>query len=102
MVTLKASVPLAPNFTSPNNKLVFERVRHAMAVPVSVTCCGLVVALSSIAIDALCAPVVLGVKATPSVHDAPCASVTGIAPHVPVPLKTYSESDGVALEMTSE
>ena len=71
-------------------------------MPLSVTCCGLVVVLSSIAIDALCTPVAFGVNATPSVHDVPCASVTGIAPHVPVPLRMYSESDAVALEITNE
>ena len=51
---------------------------------------------------ALCLPVALGVNATPSVHDDLGATVTGIGPHVPVPLRAYSESDDVAAEMTSE
>jgi hypothetical protein len=36
------------------------------------------------------------------VHDALGATVTGIGPHVPVPLRAYSESDDAALEMISE
>jgi hypothetical protein len=51
---------------------------------------------------ALCAPVALGVNATPSVQDDLGQTITGIAPHDPVPLRAYSESDGVAPEMTSE
>ena len=43
-----------------------------------------------------------GVKTDSSVQFVPCASVTGIGPQVPVPLKVYSGSDGVALEITSE
>lgn len=38
----------------------------------------------------------------PSVQFVPCASVMGMGPQVPVPLKMYSGSDGVALEITSE
>lgn len=73
-----------------------------MPVPLSATCCGLLVALSKTCSVALCAPAALGANATPSVHDDLGATVTGIGPHVPVPLRAYSESDDVAAEMTSE
>jgi hypothetical protein len=44
----------------------------------------------------------LGVNVTASVHDDLGATVAGRPPHVPVPLRVYSEADEVALEMTSE
>ena len=51
---------------------------------------------------ALCAPSALGVNATPSVQFALGVTVMGIAPHVPVPLRVYSDgSDEIALETTS-
>jgi len=93
---------LPPNLTLPYTRLLFERVRSARPAPVSVTCCGLVVTLSKTMSDALCAPTASGVNATPSVHDPKGETVTGIGPHVPLPLSAYSESDGVAPEMTSE
>jgi len=102
LVTLKDSRPLAPNFTSPNTRLLFEVVKSTTPVPVRVTCCGVVVALSLSVRVAGCAPVVSGVNETPSVHDVAGATEIGIGPQVPVPLKAYSESDGVALEMISE
>ena len=46
MLTLNDCVPLAPNFTLPNTRLLFEVVRSTTPVPVRVTFCGLVVALS--------------------------------------------------------
>ena len=101
MVTLKDFRPLVPNFTLPNIRLLLVVVRPAMPVPVSATCCGLVVALSVRVRVALCAPIVLGVKATPIVQFVLGATVMGITPQVPVPLKAYSESDGVALEIAS-
>jgi hypothetical protein len=100
LVTLKVVTPLAPNFTLPNTRLLFEVVRSTMPVPLSDTRCGLVAVLSLIESVALCAPAAPGVNATASVHDVPGATITGIAPHVPVPLGAYSESDGVPLEMT--
>ena len=51
---------------------------------------------------ALRAPVVLGVNATASVHDFLGASLTGIAPQVPLLLAENSGSDEIALDMTSE
>ncbi len=51
---------------------------------------------------ALCAPVVLGVKATASVHDFLGASVIGTAPQVPLLRAENSGSDETALEMISE
>src|SRR5208337_2351753 len=93
---------LEPSFTLPNASLAGVTVMSTVPVPLSVTCCGLVAVLSLSVSVALCAPSVLGVNATPSVHNALGATVTGIAPHVPVPLTAYSESDGIALEMTSE
>jgi hypothetical protein len=51
---------------------------------------------------ALCAPVVLGVNVTASVHDCLGASVTGTAPQVPLLLAENSGSDEIALEMISE
>ena len=101
MVTLKASVPLTPNFTSPNSRLLLVVVRPAMPVPVSVTCWGLVVALSLNVSEALCVPTALGANVNPIVQFVLGATVMGIAPQVPVPLREYSESDGVALETTS-
>ncbi len=47
-------------------------------------------------------PIAVGAKLIPSVQFVPCASVAGMAPQVPVPLKMYSGSDGVTLEITSE
>jgi hypothetical protein len=70
-------------------------------VPESITCCGLVLALSKIASDALCAPTELGVNEIPSVQFVLGATVIGIAPQLPEPLKMYSGSDGVALETIS-
>ena len=55
--------------------------------------------MSSIDSVAPCDPAAVGVNATPIVHDVAGATVTGIAPQVPVPLTAYSGSDGVALEM---
>ena len=77
-------------------------VRPAMPVPLSATCCGLVVALSVSVSDALGAPTASGVNPTPSVHDVLGASVTGIAPHVPA-LVTANSAGSVetALEMIS-
>src|ERR1700685_4838449 len=92
--------PLVPNFTLPNIRLLLVVVRPAMPVPVSATCCGLVVALSVRVRVSLCAPPVFGVKATPIVQFVLGATVMGIAQQVPVPVKAYSESDGVALETT--
>ena len=103
MVTPKDSAGLTPNFTLPNIRLLFDIVRPVMPVPESVECCGLVVALSKSISVALCAPSAAGVNATPSVQVVLGASVMGIAPHVPVPLREYSAgSDDVALAMTSE
>ena len=93
---------MLPNFTLANVRLLLVVMRPAMPVPVSDTCCGLVAALSLIVSDALCAPIALGVNATPIVQFVLGATVIGIAPQVPVPLKAYSESDGVALEIVSE
>jgi hypothetical protein len=101
LVTLKASVPLTPNFTSPNSRLLLVVVRPAMPVPVSVTCWGLVVALSLSVNDAGRAPTASGVNDTPIVQFVLGAMVIGIAPQVLVPLRAYSESDGIALETTS-
>ena len=86
-----------PNVTLPHAKLVTEVVRVVRPVPLKVTCFGLVIALSLIVSDALCAPTVLGVNATANVHDVLGASITGIAPHVPPPVNAYSKSDAVAL-----
>ena len=73
-----------------------------MPVPVSATCCGLVVALSVRVKVALCAPTLLGANAIPIVQLVLGATVIGMGPQVPVPLSAYSGSDGVALEMVSE
>jgi hypothetical protein len=100
LVTLRVVTPLAPNFTLPNTRLLFEVVRSTMPVPLRATRCGLVAVLSLIESVALCAPAAAGVNATASVHEVSGSTVTGIAPHVPVPLGAYSESDGVALEIT--
>jgi hypothetical protein len=103
LITLKASIPLSPNFTLPNTRLLFVSVRSTMPVPLSATCCGLLAALSLSVSVAPCGPVASGVNATPSVQDFLGATVTGIAPHVPVPRRAYSAgSDDVALEMISE
>ena len=51
---------------------------------------------------ALCAPVVLGVNATDSVHDFLGASFTGTAPQVPLLLAENSGSDEIAFEIVSE
>lgn len=103
MVTLKDSAALRPNFSLPNARLLFDNVRPAMPVPVSVECCGLVVALSKSVSVPVCAPSAAGMNATPSVQVALGARVIGIAPHVPVPLNAYSAgSDDVELEMISE
>ena len=102
MVTLKVLSPVAPNFTLPNTRLSVEVVRSAIPVPLSVDCCGLVVALSVSVSVAPCEPSVLGVNATPSVQFVLGATVIGIAPHVPVPLSEYSDgSDDIALETIS-
>ena len=101
MVTLTAFNALLPNFTSPNTMLLVEVLRSAIPLPLSVTCCGLVDALSPIVKVAPCAPTASGVNAIPIVHDVAGATVIGIVPHVPVPLTAYSGSVGVALEMTS-
>jgi hypothetical protein len=71
-------------------------------VPLSATCCGLVVALSVKVRIALCAPTLFGLNAIPIVHFALGATVMGMGPHVPDPLSAYSGSDRVALEMISE
>src|ERR1700691_5470484 len=76
-------------------------VKPAMPAPLSVTCCGLVVALSKIIRVALCAPSAAGVNVTPIVQMVLGATVMGIAPQVPVPLSEYSGSDDVALETIS-
>ena len=103
MVTLKDTAGLRPNFTLPNSRPLFDNARPAMPAPESVECCGLPVALSKIISVALCAPSAAGVNATPSVQVVFGATVIGIAPHVPVPLRAYSAgSDDVALLMTSE
>ena len=101
MVTLKDCTALTPNFTLPYARLLFDRVRSARPAPLSVICCGLVVALSETISEALCAPIAFGMNDTPSVQFALGARVIGIAPHVPVPLRAYSESDGVALETSN-
>ena len=94
---------MTPNFSLPNTRLLFEIVRSTMPVPLSPTVCGLLAALSSTVSVALCAPAAFGVNATANVQDFKGASVTGIAPHVPVPLSAYSAgSDDAAPEMTSE
>ena len=51
--------------------------------------------------EALCAPIAFGVNDTPSVQFVLGASEIGIEPHVPVPLRAYSESEGVALETSN-
>jgi hypothetical protein len=103
LVTLNDSAGLRPNFSLPNTKLLFDTVRPAMPAPESVERCGLVIALSKIIRVALCVPSALGVNATPSVQMVLGATVIGIGPHVPVPLRVNSAgSDDVALPMTSE
>jgi len=94
--------PLAPNFTFPKTRLLTDVVISATPVPLSVECCGLVLALSVSVSVALWAPSALGVNATPSVQFALGATVIGIAPQVPVPLSAYSAgSDETALDTTS-
>ena len=56
-------------------------------------------ALSLSVIVALCVPTAFGVNATASVHDVLGASVTGIAPQVPLLPAENSGSDEIALEM---
>lgn len=74
-----------------------------MPVPLTADCCGLLVALSKNFSDALRAPTAFGVNATASRHEPLGATVTGIAPHVPVSLRANSAgSDDTAFEMTSE
>ena len=103
MVTLKDSAGLRPNFSLPNVRLLFDTARPAIPAPESVECCGLVVALSKVIRVTPCAPSAAGVNATPSVQVVLGATVIGIAPHVPVPLRAYSAgSDDVALAMISE
>lgn len=51
---------------------------------------------------ALCVPTAFGVNAIASVHDVLGASVTGIAPQVPLLPAENSGSDEIALEMISE
>src|SRR3984957_7504329 len=97
------SADLRPNFTLPNARLLFDIARPAMPAPESVECCGLTVALSKIVSVAACAPSAVGVNATPSVQVVLGASVIGIAPQVPVPLRAYSAgSDDVTLPITNE
>jgi hypothetical protein len=102
LVTLKTFTALDPIFTFPKTRLLTEVVRPAMPVPLSATCCGLVVALSVSVNDAECAPTVLGENPTPSVHEVLGAIVTGIAPHVPA-LVTANSAGSVetALETIS-
>jgi hypothetical protein len=69
-------------------------------LPLSATCCGLVVVLSVNVSDALCGPGELGANETAMVHEPFAASITGIGPHDP-PLTTNSGSDEIALEMIS-
>jgi hypothetical protein len=82
-------------------RLLLVVVRPAMPLPVSVTCCGLVVELSVTASEAGCAPTALGENEIASVQCVPCATVAGSVPQVPVPLSTYSGSVGVAAETIS-
>ena len=102
MVTLRDCTDLTPNFTLPNARLVFDRDISAMPVPDNAECCGPVLALSKTISVALCAPTALGVNDTPSVQVVLGATVIGIAPQVPPPLKAYSAgSDDIAFEMIS-
>ena len=57
--------------------------------------------LSNIMSVALRAPSAPGMKVIPSVQVVLGATVVGIAPHVPVPLRAYAGSDGTALDTTS-
>lgn len=92
----------APNFTSPNIRLLCLIVRPAMPVPLRATCCGLLGVLSVNVSVAACGPTELGENATASVHDLVGASVTGIGPQVPAAVTANSaESDDIALEMIS-
>ena len=101
MVKAITLAPVRPNLTLAYTMLVFELDSPAMPLPVSVECCGLVVALSVNVSVALCAPTDAGAKVTPSVQFVLWASVIGIAPQVPVPLSEYSGSEGTALETVS-
>ncbi len=101
MVTVTLFAAVEPNFTLPNTEVVLEVLKPPMPVPESATFCGLVMELSPSASVALCEPSEAGVNATPSEQDLRGATVTGIAPQVPVPLNAYSGSDVVALEMIS-
>ena len=87
--------------TSPHVRLVTVVVRDVRPVPLSVTSFGLVMVLSLIVSDALCAPIVIGVNATANVHDFLGASITGIAPHVEALVTENSGSDDAALEIIS-
>jgi len=103
LTTVKVFTAVDPIFTFPNTRLLTEVVRSTMPVPVSAELCGLVVALSLSVSDALSALAAAGVNATASVHDVLGATVTGIAPQVPVSLRANSAgSDEAALEMTRE
>jgi len=83
--------------------LLVEIVTSAIPVPASDTCCGLVDALSLIVKVALRGPTAFGAYDTPIMHDDIGATVTGIAPQVPVPLTANSaESDEFALTTMSE
>ncbi len=72
-------------------------------MPLRETFCDPVPALSNSVSVALRAPTEFGMNATPKAHDDLGATVTGIAPHVPVPLSANSNgSDETAPEMISE
>ncbi len=72
-------------------------------MPEKVDCCGLFAALSKISSVALCVPTAFGVNATLSVQFVLRGIVTGIAPQVPLPFRTYSAgSDEIAFDMISE
>jgi len=102
LTTRKVLSCLAPNFTSPNIRLLFPVVRPAMPVPLRVTCCGLLEVLSVKLSDAPSAAADLGENATASVHDLVGASVTGMRPQVPAGVTANSaESEDSALEMFS-
>ena len=100
MTTSKVFSCFAPNFTSPNDRLLLRVVRPAMPVPLRVTCCGLLEVLSVKVSDAFSRAADLGENATASVHDLVGASVTGVEPQFPAGVTANSaESDDTALEM---
>lgn len=102
MVTATVLIPLAPNFSLRNVRLLAEVVRVTVPVPLSAECCGLVVALSVRVSVALCAPTVAGAKVSPSVQFPLGATVIGAMPQVPAPVTVNSAgSDDTALEMIS-